>query len=386
MPTVVNEKLVSWASEIDPGTIVQAEKTARLPIVEGHVALMPDAHVGIGATVGSVIPTRGAVIPAAVGVDIGCGMIAAELDLTAAKLPDSLAPLLPRIEKAIPAGVGQGHVGTSRAADGWLHRNRPASELAREQTARVLKQFGTLGAGNHFFELCLDERDRVWVVLHSGSRGIGNQLAQMHIGRARKLAKRLDIGLEDPDLAYFTEGTPEFEAYIADMLWAQDYARANRDQMMDNALREVFQFIGTGRETRRVNCHHNFSQREVHGGRELWITRKGAIKADIGDLGVIPGSMGTRSYIVSGRGNPESWLSCSHGAGRRFSRTKAKKLFTTDDLTAQMDGKVWLADRAAKLVDEIPSAYKDIDQVMADQADLVEVLHTLHQVLNYKGT
>jgi RNA-splicing ligase RtcB len=386
MPTVVNEKLVSWASEIDPGTIVQAEKTARLPIVEGHVALMPDAHVGIGATVGSVIPTRNAVIPAAVGVDIGCGMIAAELDVTAARLPDSLEPLLGRIEKAVPAGVGRGHEGTSRAAGSWLHRHRPATDLTPEQTAKVLKQFGTLGAGNHFFELCLDERDRAWVVLHSGSRGIGNQLAQMHIGRARRLAQKLEQRLEDPDLAYVTEGTPEFEAYIADMLWAQDYARANRDQMMDNAMREVFRFLGFGRETRRINCHHNFTQRETHNGVELWITRKGAIEADHGDLGVIPGSMGTRSYIVSGLGNEASWTSCAHGAGRRLSRTKAKKLFTTADLTAQMDGKVWLADRAAKLVDEIPSAYKDIDQVMADQADLVEVLHTLHQVLNYKGT
>ncbi len=250
----------------------------------------------------------------------------------------------------------------------------------------MAKQFGTLGSGNHFFELCVDERGRVWVVLHSGSRGIGNQLAQMHIAKARRLAKDLQLRLEDPDLAYFVEGTPEFEAYIADMLWAQDYARANRDQMMDNAMREVFAFIGLGRETQRINCHHNFTQREVHDGTELWITRKGAIKADVGDLGVIPGSMGTRSYIVPGKGNAASWTSCSHGAGRRHSRTQAKKLFTTADLAQQMQGKVWLDKRADALVDEIPSAYKDIDQVMADQADLVEVLHTLHQVLNYKGT
>jgi tRNA-splicing ligase RtcB len=250
---------------------------------------------------------------------------------------------------------------------------------------KAAKQFGTLGAGNHFFELCLDERGRAWVVLHSGSRGIGNQLAQMHMAKARRLAKDLELRLEDPDLAYFVEGTPEFAAYIADMLWSQEYARANRDQMMDNAMAEVFGFLGFGRETQRVNCHHNFTQREVHQGRELWITRKGAIKADSGDLGVIPGSMGTRSYIVAGRGNAASWTSCAHGAGRRHSRTKAKKLFTTDDLAAQMAGKVWLAGRASALLDEIPSAYKDIDQVMADQADLVEVRHTLHQVLNYKG-
>jgi tRNA-splicing ligase RtcB len=386
MPTNVNDKLISWASDIDPGTIRQAEKTARLPIVDGHVALMPDAHIGIGATVGSVIPTKGAVIPAAVGVDIGCGMIAAELDLTESQLPDNLEPLLGRIAKAIPAGVGQGHDHVARNADQWLAQHQPATELAADRTAKVLKQFGTLGSGNHFFELCIDERQRVWVVLHSGSRGIGNQLAQMHIAKARRLAKDLELRLEDPDLAYFVEGTPEFEAYIGDMLWSQEYARANRNQMMDNAMREVLAFIGQGRETQRINCHHNFTQREVHNGNELWITRKGAIKADVDDLGVIPGSMGTASYIVAGKGNEASWLSCSHGAGRRHSRTQAKKLYTAADLAEQMKGKVWLSKRAAALVDEIPTAYKDIDQVMADQSDLVEILHTLHQVLNYKGT
>jgi tRNA-splicing ligase RtcB len=385
MPTDINDKLVSWASEIDAETIRQAEKTARLPIVEGHVALMPDAHVGMGATVGSVIPTKDAVIPSAVGVDIGCGMVAAELDVRDHQLPETLEPLLSRIEQAIPAGVGRGHEMAERNASRWLEVHKPVTELAGARFAKAAKQFGTLGAGNHFFELCLDERGRVWVVLHSGSRGIGNQLAQAHIAQARRLAKDLQLRLEDPDLAYFVEGTPEFQAYIGDMLWAQDYARANRDQMMDNAMREVFAFLGFGRETQRINCHHNFTQREVHAGQQLWITRKGAIKADVGDLGVIPGSMGTRSYIVRGKGNATSWTSCSHGAGRRHSRTQAKKLFTTDDLAEQMQGKVWLEDRAASLVDEIPAAYKDIDQVMADQADLVEVLHTLHQVLNYKG-
>jgi RNA-splicing ligase RtcB len=386
MPININDSLISWASDIDDQTIRQAEKAARLPIVAGHVALMPDAHVGIGATVGSVIPTKNAVIPSAVGVDIGCGMVAAELDVLEHQLPDSLEPLLGRVERAIPAGVGQGHQRVARNADQWLVEHRPASELGADRMAKAAKQFGTLGSGNHFFELCVDERRRVWVVLHSGSRGIGNQLAQAHIAKARRLAKELELRLEDPDLAYFVEGTPEFQAYIGDMLWAQDYARANRDQMMDNAMGEVFAFLGFGRETQRINCHHNFTQREVHNGAELWITRKGAIKADRGDLGVIPGSMGTRSYIVRGKGNPASWMSCSHGAGRRHSRTQAKRLFTTADLAEQMQGKVWLAKRAAALVDEIPAAYKDIDQVMADQSDLVEVLHTLHQVLNYKGT
>ena len=390
----INPKLLSWASDIDPGTIRQAEKTARLPIIEGHVALMPDAHVGIGATVGSVIPTKGAIIPSAVGVDIGCGMIAAELDVTESQLPDNLEPLLHRIERAVPAGVGQGHSGkrgsasesAAKAADTWLAKHRPATSLSGDQAKKAATQFGSLGSGNHFFELCVDERGRVWVVLHSGSRGIGNQLAQAHIAKAKRLAKQAMLSLEDLDLAWFVQGTSEFDAYVTDMLWAQDYARANRDQMMDSAMSEVFAFLGFGRETRRINAHHNFSQREVHDGKELWITRKGAIQAGDGDLGVIPGSMGTRSYIVRGKGNAASWRSCSHGAGRRHSRTQARKLYTAADLTEQMKGKTWLKGRASALVDEIPMAYKDIDQVMADQSDLVEVLHTLHQVLNYKGT
>jgi RNA-splicing ligase RtcB len=386
MPTVINDKLISWASEIDPATLRQAEKAARLPIVEGHVALMPDAHVGIGATVGSVIPTRGAIIPSAVGVDIGCGMVAAELDVTEDQLPDTLEPLLARIEVAIPAGVGKGHDVVPNGAAHWLVANKPITDLGADRAAKAARQFGTLGSGNHFFELCVDERARCWVVLHSGSRGIGNQLAQAHIAKARRLATEAMADLEDMDLAYFVQGMPEFDAYIADMTWAQDYARANRDQMMDNAMREVFSFLGFGRETRRINCHHNFTQLEVHAGRQLWVTRKGAIKAARGDLGVIPGSMGTRSYIVSGKGNSQSWMSCSHGAGRRHSRTQAKKLYTSADLADQMAGKVWLSGRAEALIDEIPSAYKDIDRVMADQADLVEILHVLNQVLNYKGT
>jgi len=394
MPQTINPKLLSWASDIDPETIRQAEKTARLPIVEGHVALMPDAHVGIGATVGSVIPTSGAVIPSAVGVDIGCGMIAAELDVTESQLPDNLEPLLHRIERAVPAGVGRGHSGkrgvaaasAGQTADAWLAAHRPATVLSADQANKAASQFGSLGSGNHFFELCVDERSRAWVVLHSGSRGIGNQLAQAHIAKAKRLAKEAMLSLEDVDLAWFVQGTRQFDAYVTDMLWAQDYARANRDQMMDNAMTEIFAFLGFGRETRRINAHHNFAQREVHDGRELWITRKGAIQAGEGDLGVIPGSMGTRSYIVRGKGSAASWRSCSHGAGRRHSRTKARKLYTAADLAAQMQGKTWLKGRAAALVDEIPMAYKDIDQVMADQGDLVEVLHTLHQVLNYKGT
>ncbi len=386
MPTQVNDTLWNWASEIDEGTLLQAAKTSRLPIVAGHVALMPDAHVGIGATVGSVIPTENAVIPAAVGVDIGCGMIAVQTDLTASQLPDDLTRFIGEVERAIPAGVGQGHGRVSRTAETWMGTNSGRIGLTAKQEVTAATQFGSLGSGNHFFEISLDETDQVWVVLHSGSRGIGNQLAKRHIGLARNKATEQALKLEDPDLAYFIQGTDEFEAYIRDMTWAQDYAMANRSAMMDSALRAFFSFVGTGDEVDRINCHHNFTQREVHDGRQLWITRKGAIKAATDDRGVIPGSMGTRSYIVRGKGSALSYNSCSHGAGRRYSRSKAKKEFTVADLAEQMKGKTWLSDRGLALLDEIPSAYKDIDQVMADQADLVEVLHTLSQVLNYKGT
>jgi tRNA-splicing ligase RtcB len=386
VPERISPTLVNWASEIDEGTLAQAKKASRLPILAGHVALMPDAHLGIGATVGSVIPTEDAVIPSAVGVDIGCGMIGVRTDVSQDRLPDNLDRLLPRIERALPAGVGKGHRDPPAQAWDWLAAHPPPRELDGNQMEKTLSQFGTLGSGNHFFEVCVDEEGMVWVVLHSGSRGIGNQLATGHIARARKRAKEGMLSLEDPDLAWFSQGTPEFDAYIADMHWAQDYALANRSQMMDAALAELFDFLGTGREVERINTHHNFCARETFDGMELWITRKGAIKAARGDMGIIPGSMGTCTYIVRGKGNRESWNSCSHGAGRRHSRTKARKLFTVDDLKTQMKGKVWLSGRARALLDEIPSCYKDIDQVMADQSDLVEVVHTLGQVLNYKGT
>jgi tRNA-splicing ligase RtcB len=385
MPTKITDRLWNWASEVDDGTLAQAKTASRLPILAGHVALMPDAHVGIGATVGSVIPTEGAVIPSAVGVDIGCGMIAVETDLSASQLPDDLQPYLTRVEQVVPAGVGQGHARASSGADVWMAANAGRVELTSRQEAKALKQFGSLGSGNHFFEVCLDERQHVWIVLHSGSRGIGNELAQGHIRLARNKAKEEALRLEDPDLAYFLQGTPQFEAYVRDMLWAQDYAMANRSAMMDDALAAFFSFVGIGREVDRINCHHNFTQQENHGGKTMWITRKGAIKAAVGDRGVIPGSMGTRSYIVAGKGNELSYTSCSHGAGRRYSRRKAKATFTTDDLASQMAGKTWLSGRAEALLDEIPTAYKDIDQVMADQQDLVQILHTLTQVLNYKG-
>jgi RNA-splicing ligase RtcB len=383
----LSDKLLSWASEIDIGTVQQAERAARLPIVHGHIALMPDAHLGMGATVGSVIPTDNAIIPAAVGVDIGCGMIASRLDVDASGLPDDLDRLLPQVEQAVPAGVGKGHRQASGHALSWLDQHRPASELTARQATTAALQFGTLGSGNHFFEVCLDEADRVWIVLHSGSRGIGNQLANVHIDKAKGMARQLDLALEDLDLAYFIQGTAEFDTYIADMLWAQEYAMANRQQMMTAAVGVVLATLPPGAGVvDTINCHHNFTTREIHDGVELWITRKGAIRAFRGDRGVIPGSMGTSSYIVEGLGLAASWMSCSHGAGRRMSRGQARRRFTTTDLETAMVGKTWLKDRAASLVDEIPASYKDIDQVMEDQRDLVAVAHTLRQVLNYKGT
>jgi RNA-splicing ligase RtcB len=384
----IAENLWSWASDIDDDTVRQAQRTARLPVIAGHVALMPDAHIGIGATVGSVIPTENALIPSAVGVDIGCGMIAARTNMGAFELPDSLDRVLIQVEQAIPAGVGRGHeLGTGPDASAWLTQHPPASKLSSKQVERAGAQFGTLGSGNHFFELCLDESDRVWIVLHSGSRGIGNQLAQVHIDRAQKMAKQMELGLEDPALAWFVQGTAEFEAYVGDMLWAQDYAMANRQAMMAAASRVVLKALPAGaRVVETVNCHHNFAALEIHDGRELWITRKGAVRARYGDRGVIPGSMGTSSYIVSGLGNPGSWQSSAHGAGRRMSRGQARRSYTAADLRQAMAGKTWLEDRASSLIDEIPASYKDIESVMADQADLVRVEHTLRQVLNYKGT
>ena len=386
-PKQVRPGLLSWATDIEDATIEQAAKTARLPFVVGHVALMPDAHVGFGSTVGSVIPTEGAVIPSAIGVDIGCGMIAARTDLRAEDLPDSLQALMPLVERRIPAGVGQAHgEADSRAQQVLAQLGRPRTELTSKQERTVATQFGTLGSGNHFVEACLDDADRVWLVLHSGSRGIGNQLAQRAIEDAKGLMRKMHVALEDPDLAYLVQGTPEFDTYIADMLWAQAYAFASRQKMMDAVQRSLFEVVGRGAVVKTVNCHHNFTQLEHHMGRDVWLTRKGAIKADVGDEGVIPGSMGTRSYIVRGKGSPASFASCAHGAGRRLSRTAARKRLSVRSLEQAMSGRTWNADRARALLDEHPDSYKSIDQVMADQADLVEVTHVLRQVFNYKGT
>lgn len=384
----VNEKLYNWASHLDINAQLQAERTARLDIVE-RVALMPDAHLGMGATVGSVIATNGAVIPAAVGVDIGCGMAAVEFDLTADGLPDNLEAFMPLVERAVPAGVGQGHDGGTNRGYKWLKDNlgKFTTDLRKEKLDKLaIEQLGSLGSGNHFFEVCLDERDHVWIVLHSGSRGIGNKLAARHIRDARDWIAGNGIKLEDKDLAYFTEQDEGFHLYIGDMLACQDWAMANRQLMLDRSLAAFTEFMGrTVPIVQTINCHHNFTQKEIHGGREVWITRKGAIKADVGDKGIIPGSMGTRSYIVSGLGNPDSFCSCSHGAGRVHSRGEAKRRFNEADLEKLMEGKVWNRDKASSLVDEIPNAYKPIEQVMADQADLVSADHELRQILNFKG-
>lgn len=382
---VINDKLKVWANDLEPATLAQAERTSRLPIVAGHVALMPDAHLGLGATVGSVVPTDGAVIPACVGVDIGCGMAAVRTDLMAGDLPDDLGSLLSQIEKVIPAGVGQGHH-RDRPADSWLEDHRPRTDLDTRLETKAYRQMGTLGSGNHFAEVSLDENGRVWLVIHSGSRGIGNILAQSHITKAKSVAKRLEIGLEDPDLAYLLEGTPEFDHYIADLRFAQAYARQNRETMLDAMLRVFFRFVGKGQQQQRVDCHHNYTEQETHHGRTLWITRKGAISARAGELGILPGSMGTDSYIVAGLGNPESYNSSAHGAGRRMSRTKARKLLTAESLATAMEGRTWLSNRAKVLVDEHPDAYKDVREIIRLSADLVTVEHRLQAILNYKGT
>lgn len=392
MPEKLTDHLISWASDLDPKAAEQAARSATLPFIFGHVALMPDAHYGLGATVGSVIPTLGAIIPAAVGVDIGCGMIAVETSLAADDLPDDLGPLLASIERSIPAGVGQGHQHTEHG-EAWWEEHPNGSVIADNQLIdKTVSQFGTLGSGNHFLEVCLSPTGTVWVVLHSGSRGVGNMLARRHIETAKGIMADYFIELPDPDLAYLVEGTPAFDAYMRDLLWAQNYALANRERMMDAALKDLSYALRPGgdpvpfEEVRRINCHHNYSAKEHHRGKDIWVTRKGAIRARVGDYGVVPGSMGTSSYIVRGLGNPSSYNSSAHGAGRRMSRKQARQEFTVADLEQAMTGKIWLDSKGDELLDEIPGSYKDIDRVMADQADLVAVEVPLYQVLNYKGT
>jgi tRNA-splicing ligase RtcB len=381
------ERVRSWASDLEENTMQQALRSSRCEAVSGPIALMPDAHWGMGATVGSVIPTESAIIPAAVGVDIGCGMIAVETDLTASMLPDDLGSVLREIRRVVPAGFDR-HQQPTRAAWRWLEHHPLVTtvELTDKQKRSMGQQLGSLGGGNHFVEVCLDDDEQVWAVLHSGSRGIGNILAKAHIGKARNLCRDLERALEDRDLAYFLDSDEGFGHYIDDMLWAQDYARQNREQMMD-ALLGVLRRT-TGRpvgERRRINCHHNYTERETHDGRELWITRKGAIRARVGDFGVIPGSMGTSSFIVEGLGNADSYTSAAHGAGRRYGRKAAKRSFSVEEFAQAMEGRVWQRSEAADLLDEAPMAYKDIAQVMENQADLVRIERRLEAIVNYKG-
>ena len=359
-----------------------------MPFIYPHLALMPDAHLGLGATVGSVIPTLEAIIPAAVGVDIGCGMIAVKTAFTASDLPADRRAVREQIERAIPLSAGK------------YNRKVVATALPRVAELEALavakgfdpasyagnwrEQLGTLGSGNHFIEVSLDETDTVWLFLHSGSRGVGNKIAQHHIRVAQRLAKRWWIELPHPDLAYLVQGTPEFTRYIEELRWAQHFALLNREEMMDRVIRQVSEWVGSPVvERERINCHHNFTESEVHFGKRVWVSRKGAIQADVGRPGLIPGSMGTASYVVEGKGDPVSLNSSPHGAGRSFSRSAARRAFTHEQLREAMVG-IEFRDTDAFL-DEIPQAYKPIDQVMADASPLVSIRHTLHQIVNVKG-
>ncbi len=375
----------------------QLANTARMPFIFRHLAAMPDVHVGIGATVGSIVATKGAIIPAAVGVDIGCGMMAVQTTLKAADLPESLATVRAQIERAVPHGFvtvpGRSHKGAWSVAPnsiitrwrGLAERlDRIAEKYPRLKPKKPQDQLGTLGGGNHFVEICLDAEQTVWVMLHSGSRGIGNLIGQTFIELARDDMRRHFINLPDRDLAYLVEGSQHFDDYVEAMEWAQDYAAENRRAMMDSVLRvlrEELRPFALGEMA--VNCHHNYTARERHFGEDVLVTRKGAVRAAHGELGIIPGSMGTRSYIVRGLGNAESFESCSHGAGRRMSRTEARKRFTVAEHEAATAGIECRKD--AEVIDETPAAYKDIDAVMDAQRDLVEIVHTLKQVVCVKG-
>jgi len=380
--------LLSWANHsLGSDETKMAKNVASLPFVFKHVALMPDVHLGKGALVGSVVATKDAVIPAAVGVDVGCGMSAIKTPFVAEQLDGNLKQIRLDIEAAIPVGFNENKEVEKTVANwqGWRDFKELHSGVQRLE-GKAMKQMGSLGGGNHFIEVCLDTENSVWLMLHSGSRHIGNMLAQNHISTAKQLAKLADITLPDPDLAYFVAGTPEFTAYWRDLQWAQDYARFNRDVMMARFQRIVEKHLAGGKLTKpllSVNCHHNYAEKEVHFGEDVYVTRKGAVRAREEDYGIIPGSMGTKSFIVKGKGNHDSYCSCSHGAGRLMSRNKAKKHFSLDDLVEQTQGIECRKDEG--VLDEIPGAYKPIDEVMANQSDLVEVVATLKQVVCVKG-
>ena len=383
---------------VEDAAKTQLTNIASLPFIHRWVAAMPDVHLGIGATVGSVVPTHRAIIPAAVGVDIGCGMMAVQTDLVANRLPDSLAAVRSAIEAAVPHG--RTHDGRANLDEGaWHDLPKPVEaawvglmdgyEALREKHARLgqgncASHLGTLGTGNHFIEVCLDEADRVWVMLHSGSRGVGNRIGTYFIELAKQDMRRWFIQLPDAALAYLPEGTEHFKDYVAAVGWAQGFARTNRELMMAAALRAMQRVLGPfAADLTVVNCHHNYVACEHHYGEDVWVTRKGAVSAREGELGIIPGSMGARSFIVRGKGNPESFHSCSHGAGRLMSRTEARRKFTLEDHARATEGIECRKD--ADVIDETPGAYKPIDAVMKAQEELVEVVHTLRQVVCVKG-
>ncbi len=382
-----------WTGDADENSKQQLANIASLPFIHHHVAAMPDVHLGIGATIGAVIATRKAIIPAAVGVDIGCGMVACRLSITGNELDEkSLRKVFDQISRDVP--VGREQHSDKRALTGAARPFAARLEAMTQKHPQLLKavgkyskwvnQMGTLGGGNHFIEVCLDESNRAWVMLHSGSRGIGNALASYFIGLARRDMERSMIQLPDRDLAYFAEGSEHFADYVEAVTWAQEYAMQNRREMVDLVLAALTRHLPAfGVTSEVVNCHHNYVAAEHHYGADVWVTRKGAIRAREGDLGIIPGSMGTRSYIVRGKGEPESFTSCAHGAGRKMSRTAAAKQFSAADLARQTEGVICRKDKG--VVDEIPGAYKDIDTVMANQSDLVDVVHTLKQVVCVKG-
>lgn len=384
----INSKLLNWASILDGQTREQALMTATLPFIYPHLALMPDAHLGKGATVGSVIPTLHAIIPAAVGVDIGCGMIAVRTQYSLKDLPADRKRLREDIERVIPLSAGHNNRKVLPTAEPRIAElKRLAAKAGFDPAAYVAKwelQLGSLGSGNHFIEVCADENDNVWLFLHSGSRGVGNKIAQHHIGVARHVARKNQAYLPDPDLAYLDEGTPQFDRYMAELRWAQHFALLNREEMMDRVSTQFGNWVGGPvQELERINCHHNFTQQETHYGKSVWVSRKGAIKAAAGDPGLIPGSMGTASYVVEGLGNPASLNSSPHGAGREYSRNAARKTFSLEELKRAMRGIEFRASEA--FIDEIPAAYKSIDQVMQDASDLVAVRHKLRQLINVKG-
>lgn len=382
-----------YTDDIEHSAYEQLSNMAKMPFIHSHIAAMPDVHCGIGATVGSVIPTKGAIIPAAVGVDIGCGMNAIRLSLTADQLPDNLRGLRSAIERDVPVGFAMHKYdavpnSTVRALSNGLSsiwEKHPKLKSKQKKPYQTwVRQLATLGGGNHFIELCLDENNDVWVMLHSGSRGVGNAIGRYFIELARRDMEKVQMNLPDRDLAYFNEGTSHFDDYIEAVGWAQDYAMVNRREMMRLVLKVLKQRLPNFKVTKEaINCHHNYVSEEHHFGEDVFVTRKGAIRAGEGEYGIIPGSMGAKSFIVRGKGNANSFCSCSHGAGRVMSRTKAKRLFSSDDLAAQTQGVECRIDKS--VIDEIPAAYKDIDQVMANQTDLVDVVHTLKQVVCIKG-